>query len=108
MVGVNVVHRKRVSRYLAIVVRRGDDVFQRYGIYPHGRLRQPDLVSQVQAVVTDEILRQFVHRHVRPLVLPLYKLRYVFADGQVLLVRTLGAVFAHLLGKRLILLVKGS
>ena len=65
-----------------------------------GRLRQPDLVSQVQAVVTDEILRQFVHRHVRPLVLPLNKLRYVFADGQVLLVRTLGAVFAHPLGKR--------
>ena len=27
VVGVNVVHRKRVSRYLAIVVRRGDDVF---------------------------------------------------------------------------------
>ena len=71
VVGVNVLHRKRVSRYLAIVVRRGDDVFQRYGVYPHGRLRQPDLVSQVQAVVTDEILRQFVHRHVRPLVLPL-------------------------------------
>ena len=97
-----------VNRYLAIVVRRGDDVFQRYGVYPHGRLRQPDLVSQVQAVVTDEILRQFVHRHVRPLVLPLNKLRYVFADGQVFLVRTLGAVFAHPLGKRLILLVKGS
>ena len=108
MVGVNVVHRKRVSRYLAIVVRRGDDVFQRYGVYPHGRLRQPDLVSQVQAVVTDEILRQFVHRHVRPLVLPLNKLRYVFADGQVLLVRTLGAVFAHPFGKYLVLLVKGS
>jgi hypothetical protein len=89
-------------------VRRGDNMFQRYGVYPHGRLRQPDLVSQVQAVVTDEVLRQFVHRHVRPLVVPLDELRHVFADGQVLLVRALGAVFAHPFGERLVLLVKGT
>ena len=108
MVGVNVVYRKRVSRYLAVVVCRGDDVFQRYRVYPHGRLRQPDLVAQVQAVVTDEVLRQFVHRHVRPLVVPLDELRHVFADGQVLLVRALGAVFAHPFGECLVLLIKGT
>ena len=108
MVGVNVVHRKRVSWYLAVVMRGGDDVFQRYGVYPHGRLRQPDLVSQVQAVITDEVLRQFVHRHVRPFVVLLYELRHVFADGQVLLVRAFGTVLAHPFGERLVLLVKST
>ena len=68
-------------------------------IEPHGRLRQPDLVAQVQAVVTDEVLRQFIHRHVRALVVLLDELRHVFADGQVLLVRALGAVSSFSLSK---------
>ncbi len=41
-------------------------------------------------------------------VLPHDELRHVFADGKVLLVRALGAVFSHPFGKRLVLLVKGS
>lgn len=36
VVGVKVVHRKRVSRYLSVIVCCGNDVFQRYGIYAHG------------------------------------------------------------------------
>ena len=40
--------------------------------------------------------------------MPCYELCHVFADGQVLLVRALGAVFAHPFGKRLVLLVKGT
>ena len=31
-----IVHRKRVSRYLPVIVGCGDDVFQRYGVYTHG------------------------------------------------------------------------
>ena len=36
VVGVKMVHRKRVSRYLPVIVGCGDDVFQRYGVYTHG------------------------------------------------------------------------
>ena len=108
MVGGNMIHRKRVSWYLAVVVRRGDDVFQRYGVYPHGRLRQPHFVAQVQAIVTDEVLRQFVHRHIRPFILPLDELRNISPDNDMFLICTYGAVFAHPFGKRLVLLVKSS
>ena len=36
MVGGNMIHRKRISRYFPVIVGCGDDVFQRYGVYTHG------------------------------------------------------------------------
>ena len=108
VVGGNVVHCKRVSRYLAVVVRRGDDVLQRYGVYPHGRLRQPDFVSQVQAVVTYELFRQFIHAYVCPFVFLLNELRNISPDYDMFLVCAYGAVFAHPFGECLVLLVKSS
>ena len=108
MVGVNVVHCKRVSWYLSVVVSRGDDMFQWYGVYPHGRLRKPCLVAQVQAIVADEVLRKFVHRYVGTFILLSDKLGYILADSQVFQICALGAVFTHTFGKSRVLFVKGT
>lgn len=57
-------------------------MFQQY-VYTHGQLRQTNLIVQVKTVVTNEIFRQLVHRHVRPFVVFLYE---IFADSQILVV----------------------
>lgn len=47
IVWINVVHGKRISRYLAVVVCRHNDMFQRYGVNPNGGLRKPYHIFQV-------------------------------------------------------------
>lgn len=50
VVWINVVHGKRISRYLAVVVCRRDDMLQRYGVNPNGGLRKPYHIFQVKTV----------------------------------------------------------
>ena len=67
-----------------------------------------DFVAQVQAVVTDEVLGQFVHRYVRPLVFLLDKLRNISPDNDIFQICAFGTVFAHPFGECLVLLIKGT
>ncbi len=48
VVWVNVVHGKRISLYLAVVVCCRDDMLQWYGVYPNGRLRESNDILQIQ------------------------------------------------------------
>ena len=108
VVWVNVVHGKRVSRYLAVVVCCHDDMLQRYGVYPNGGLRKPYNVLQVQAKVTDELLGKLIHCHVAALVLKLDELGNVLSYHKILAISPNSSVFAHTFGKGCVLLVKGS
>lgn len=107
-IGVHMVLRERVARYLAVVVGGHHDVLQRDGVNPHGGLRQPRLVVQVQAEVPEEVLRQLVHGNVAAPVLRLDEVRHVLPYGEIFLVCPLGTVLAHPFGKRPVLLVKGT
>ena len=106
---VYMIHRKRVSRYLAVIMRRGDDVLQRYGVYPHGRLsKPPPRCAGAGSSHGIKILRQLVHGNVVAPVMRLDELGNVFTDGEIFLVCPFGAVLAHTFGKRFVLLVKGT
>lgn len=107
-VGVHMVLRERVARYLAVVVGGRHDVLQRDGVNPNGGLCQPHLVAEVQAEVTYEVLRQLVHGNVAAPVLHLDEVCHVLPYGEVLVIGAHGTVFAHPFGERPVLLVKGT
>ena len=86
VVWVNVVHGKRISRYLAVVVCCRDDMFQWYGVYPNGRLRKSNNVLQIQTKVTDELLGKLIHGHIAALVLKFDELGNVLSHRQILAV----------------------
>ena len=108
MVWINVVHGKRISRYLAVVVCRRDDMFQRYGVNPNGGLRKPYHIFQVKAIVTDKLLGKLIHGHIAALVLILDELSNVLSHHKILVVSVLGSVLAYTLGKGCVLLVESS
>ena len=83
MVWINVVHGKRISRYLAVVVCRRNDMFQRYGVNPNGGLRKPYHIFQVKAIVTDELLSKLIHGHIAALVLILDELGNVLSHHKI-------------------------
>ena len=68
-----------VSRYLAVVVCRRDDMFQRYGVNPNRGLRKPYYIFQVKAIVTDKLLGKLIHGHIAALVLILDELGNVLS-----------------------------
>ena len=99
VVWVNVVHGKRVSRYLAVVVCCRDDMLQRNGVYPNGGLRKPYNVLQVQAKVTDELLGKLIHGHIAALVLKFDELGNVHSYHKILAISPNSSVFAQRVGK---------
>lgn len=68
-----------VSLYLAVVVCRRDDMFQRYGVNPNRGLRKPYHIFQVKAIVTDKLLGKLIHGHIAALVLILDELGNVLS-----------------------------
>ena len=108
MVWVNVVHGKRISLYLAVVVCCRDDMLQWYGVYPNGRLRESNDILQIQTKITDELLGKLIHGHIAALVLKFDELGNVLSYRQILAVGSDSSVFSHALGKGCVLLVKSS
>lgn len=108
VVWINVVHGKRISRYLAVVVCRRDDMFQRYGVNPSGGLHKPYHIFQVKAIVTDKLLGKLIHGHIAVLVLILDELGNVLSHHKILVVSCLCLVLTHTLGKGGVLLVESS
>ena len=62
----------------------------------------------LQAIVTDELLCKLIHGHIAALVLILDELSDIPSHHKILVVSVLGSVLTYTLGKRSVLLVKGS